>query len=128
MGSVPVPIRRRSAVIISTEVDNRDQFPATSRYKAARYFQRSIPGLGKFIEQESWIPPDIEKSDDDLFTKVNPGEEDRLDLVALRVYGLSQLWWLIAFFNDIIDPFEGTPSGRILRYPPFDVVSTRILT
>lgn len=128
MASVPVPVRRRSKSLTSVEVENRDQYPATSRYKSVRYFQRGIPGIGKNIEAESWEPPALEKTDKDLYTTVKPGEEGRLDLVALRVYRLQQLWWVIAVFNDIIDPFEEAAVGRVLRYPPFDSVATNILT
>jgi len=114
-------------VISSEEVDNRDEYVATSRYRNSRYFQRKIPGVGQRIEPETWMPPEIPLSDDDLYTKVRAGEEGRLDLIALRVYRLEGLWWVIAFANDIIDPFEEVTVERVLRYPPFDTVATRVL-
>lgn len=128
MPTVPVPIRRRSSLINSTEVDNRDEFVPTSRYKDARYFQRTLPDIGRRIEPETWTPPSIPRSDNDLYTKVFAGEEGRLDLIALRVYRLEGLWWVIAFANDIIDPFEEVTVNRELRYPPFDTVATTILS
>jgi len=30
---------------------------------------------------------------------------DRLDLLANRLYGTPTLWWFILLFNDIVDPF-----------------------
>jgi len=128
MAGVPVPVIRRSSVLRSSEVENRDLYPATSRYRSVKYFQRDTPSVGSYVEAESWYPTEIPKSQTDLFTKVKSGEEGRLDLVALRVYGLPQLWWVIAFANDVIDPFEEITVNRVLRYPPIDYVSTNILT
>jgi len=33
-------------------------------------------------------------------------EEDNLDALALKHYSDLDLWWVIALYNDIIDPFE----------------------
>lgn len=113
--------------LLNEEVDNRDTFPATSRYKGHRYFKREIRRNVLRVEPETWQPPDIEPSATDLQTQVKPGEEGRLDLVARRVYGNEQLWWVIAFINDIIDPFNEVTVGRKLRFPPFDIVATNVL-
>lgn len=127
MAGIPVPVKRRSLSISSEEVENRDDYLPSSRYKDAKYFQRKVPGVGQRLEPETWTPPAIAPSDQDLFTKVKSGEVGRLDLIALRVYRLSSLWWVIAYANDIIDPFEEVTVDRILRYPPFDLVATRVL-
>lgn len=123
-----VDIDRRTR--INEEVENVDPYPATSRYRNTRYFKRRVRGLNGFeevVEQETWVPPEIEPSQDDLSTTVEAGEIGRLDLVALRVYNNASLWWVIAFANDIIDPFEETTSGRVLRYPPFETVASAVL-
>lgn len=112
---------------VDTEVVNHDRFPASSRYKNARYYQRSIPGIGLRIEPETWTPPVISQHVDDLQTKVAPGEEGRLDLIALRVYRLESLWWVLAYANDIIDPFEEVTVDRVLTYPTFERVASTIL-
>lgn len=125
---VPVPVRRRTSYINSTEVDNRDEFISTSRYKNTKYYRRTIPNIGQVIEPETWVPPEIPKTANDLYTKVKPGEEGRLDLIAFRVYRLEGLWWVIAFMNDIIDPFEEVTVNRELRYPPFETVATQVLS
>jgi len=110
------------------EVENSDLAPPTSRYKEQRYFQRSIRGIGKRIEPELWNPEDILASDQDEFTEVGPGEVGRLDLVSARVYnGIEQLWWVIAYANGIIDPFEEVVSGLKLRYPPYSWIASNIL-
>lgn len=128
MAGVPVPVRRRTSFINSTEVDNRDEYVPTSRYKNTKYFRRTIPNIGQQLEPETWNPPSISQSADDLFTKVQPGEEGRLDLISYRVYRLEELWWVIAFVNDIIDPFEDIVVDRKLRYPRFEVVATLVLS
>lgn len=125
---VPVPVRRRTSFIDSMEVDNRDEFVPSSRYKNAKYFRRTIPNIGQRLEPETWTPPSIPVSDNDLFTEIQAGEVGRLDLVASRVYRLEGLWWVIAFANDIIDPFEEATVGRKLRYPPFETVATAVLS
>lgn len=127
MASIPVPIPRRSKVLPSDEVENRDRYPATSRYKNAKYFKRVLPSIGKRIEPETWVPPGISPSPSDLSTEIRSGEEGRLDLVSQRVYNIDSLWWVIAYVNDIIDPFEEATVGRRLRYPPFDVVASLVL-
>ncbi len=111
---------------MSVEVENRDRYPATSRYRNSRYYRREIQRNEFQIEPETWNPFSIPETAEDKYTKVQPGEEGRLDLISLRVYRTSALWWVIAFANDIIDPF-GVVSQDTLRYPPFDFVASNIL-
>lgn len=42
-------------------------------------------------------------------------ENDRWDIISQRFYGTFELWWLIALFNDIIDPFEKIQTGEVLK-------------
>lgn len=44
-------------------------------------------------------------------------EEGRLDLVANRVYGDSTLFWVIGYYNEIVDPFS-IKRGDVLKIPP----------
>ncbi len=123
-----VDIDRRTR--LNERVENTDPYPPTSRHKDSRYFKRRIQGLTaieEVVEQETWVPPDIPISQNDLSTKVEAGEIGRLDLVALRVYNNEKLWWVIAFVNDIVDPFEEITAGRKLRYPPFETVASVVL-
>ncbi len=112
---------------MSKQVTNSDSYPSTSRYKKARYYRREIRRGVFRIEPETWYPDDIPETGDDKYTEVKPGEVGRLDLISLRVYRTESLWWVIAFANDIIDPFEEVVSGLKLRYPTFDYVATTIL-
>lgn len=114
--------------ILVKEVDNKDSYSSTSRYKSHRYFERDIPGIGTRTEPETWRPRAIPTRGDDLFTEVGAGEVGRLDLVSLRVYKTGSLWWVIAFANKIIDPFSEVTSGLVLRYPTFENVVSTLLT
>lgn len=122
-----IPVKQEIKVIESNLVDNRDDYVPTSRYKNARYYQRDIPGIGKRVEPETWQPPDIAESVDDLFVEVRSGEEGRLGIISERVYRVASLWWVIAYVNNIVDPFEEVTVGRVLRYPTFDRVTSLVL-
>ena len=113
--------------LLNVEIDNRDNSPQTSRYRNSRYFKREIRRNVFFIEPDTWVPPTIPVSPSDLVTKVGSGEGARLDLVSLRVYGTDRLWWVLAYANNIIDPFQDVVEGMVLKYPPFSVVVSRIL-
>lgn len=128
MAIIPTANSRRKRYVSSEEIDNRDQYPATSRYKGSRYFNRKSYGVPSTVEPETWSPPEILPSPNDRFTTVKAGEVGRLDLISARVYGTDKLWWVIAYINDIIDPIEGTYVNRELRYPPFDTVASQILS
>lgn len=45
--------------------------------------------------------------------EIAPG--DRWDLLANKWYGSPNLWWVIAIFNNVIDPFEQLQSGNVLK-------------
>lgn len=113
---------------INLEVENNEGYPSTSRYKDDRFFKRTIKGIGIRVETDPWTPPSIEPDATDLVTKVKAGEEGRLDLISARVYRTDSLWWLLAYFNDIEDPFEEVAAGMEIRYPNFDRVAANVLS
>jgi hypothetical protein len=41
----------------------------------------------------------------------------RLDLVSQSVYGVPDLWWVLARVNGILDPMVGVSLGTQLRIP-----------
>jgi nucleoid-associated protein YgaU len=45
-------------------------------------------------------------------------EGEQLWHIAFAEYGNGLLWWAIADFNDIHDPFTEVASGRTLLIPP----------
>ena len=57
---------------------------------------------------------DITPQPDDIFHTVQDG--DRIDLIAYRYLGRSDLWWVICDYNDLFFPLE-LRVGMVLRVP-----------
>jgi hypothetical protein len=53
---------------------------------------------------------------DQIFT-IDKTTEGRLDLIAHAFLSDSNLWWVIAQYNAILDPFGEITIGRTLRIP-----------
>lgn len=53
----------------------------------------------------------------DVLYTVPPSGEGRLDLLSQYQYGTTELWWVIALVNNIVDPFVGSAVGDVLRIP-----------
>jgi hypothetical protein len=43
--------------------------------------------------------------------------EGRIDLIASVFYNEPRLWWLLAQFNNILDPLTEVTAGRVLLIP-----------
>lgn len=41
--------------------------------------------------------------------------DDWWDNISSNVYGTPYLWWVVALFNDVINPFEGLDEGQNLK-------------
>ena len=54
------------------------------------------------------------KTDVKYYQELIVAEGDRWDLLSYRNYGTTELWWLIAIFNNVVDPFETMQVGQIL--------------
>ena len=50
---------------------------------------------------------------DTYVTKTN----DQWTLISHHFYGSVDLWWFVCKFNNIVDPSEVIPSGKILKIP-----------
>ncbi len=61
------------------------------------------------------IIPNIPLSDSDIFINPKPGE--RLDLLAHKFYGNSNLWWIIAKANELTNGTIGLSTEKKLRIP-----------
>lgn len=59
--------------------------------------------------------PNIPLSDDDQF--VYPVVGDRLDTIAQKYYGDSNLWWIIAKANEISKGQIGLDPEKLIRIP-----------
>ena len=42
--------------------------------------------------------------------------ENRIDLIANRIYGETQLWWVLMEYNGLLDP-EDIPANTMIAYP-----------
>lgn len=49
------------------------------------------------------------------FTHHKVNETDWLDGIAKKYYGSETLWWVIALFNDIYNPFEDLEPGQTIN-------------
>tara|TARA_B100000035_G_C20503627_1_gene337939 strand:- start:55 stop:336 length:282 start_codon:yes stop_codon:yes gene_type:complete len=63
----------------------------------------------------STIVRGIPLSDSDLF--IFPLDGDRLDILAQRYYGDSNLWWIIAKANNVADGTFGLDPEKRIRIP-----------
>lgn len=70
---------------------------------------------GKGLVYHSQLLPYIEPTDSDILIVTE--EEDRLDLLAYQFYGDSQLWWVIATYNNLTDIDTKLEPGLQLRIP-----------
>lgn len=69
--------------------------------------------------------PDLEE---DRFFEVEQPFAHRPDLISLKFYGTEQLYWIIAYANDMVDAFAETHVGRRLRIPDRENVFESILS
>lgn len=42
-------------------------------------------------------------------------EGDRWDILAYKLYGTPFLWWTIAIFNNVVDPFQTMEPGTKIK-------------
>lgn len=75
-----------------------NQFAYTSRYTSVPYFydtiaKREVYGIGTQMSKDTpWVAHKIKQG-------------DTLESLSLKYYNNPTYWWIIAYFNDIIDPF-----------------------
>lgn len=51
-------------------------------------------------------------------------EDDWFDNISYKFYKTPNLWWVVATFNNITNPFEGLVAGQIIRVLNFNNVYT----
>ncbi len=71
---------------------------------------------------EWWERTKFQISEDDDRYVVERTTAGRLDLIAYAFYDDTHLWWFIAQYNAILDPFAEIVEGRVLRIPKKDRV------
>ena len=80
---------------------------------------------GKGLVYNSQLLPYIEPSDSDILIVTE--EEDRLDLLANQFYGDSELWWVIATYNNLTDIDIKLEPGLQLRIPNNPAIVTEVI-
>lgn len=65
---------------------------------------------------ESYEELKLPERADDHYHQVQPGEENRLDLISYKYYGTPLLYWVIAEASGLDDP-QNVPAGITLRIP-----------
>jgi hypothetical protein len=66
---------------------------------------------------EWWERAVFELDTSDSTFVIDKATVGRLDLIAAATLNDSHLWWLIAQYNAILDPYAEITIGRILRIP-----------
>lgn len=75
-----------------------NQYDYTSRYTGVPYYydtlnEKEIYGIGSNLKKDtSWLAHSVK-------------QDDTLDSLALHYYNNPSFWWIIAYFNNIQDPF-----------------------
>jgi hypothetical protein len=94
-----------------------------SRYNGIRLLLTD----GHIPIQETWDALDIPELEVDRYFEVTQEFAHRPDLISRKFYGTEQLYWVIAYVNDMVDAFAETYTGRRLRIPDRENVFETIL-
>lgn len=91
--------------------ENNSVFRRESRYVSGGSTEVNSKAL------EWWDRSIISDADDDVAYVVEKKFAGRLDLIAAVYLDNSRLWWLIAQYNNILDPFSEITEGTLLYIP-----------
>jgi hypothetical protein len=77
---------------------------------------------------EWWERYTFPTSSSDIQYIVENRYANRLDLISAIFYGEPRYAWVIAQYNNILDPFTEVSAGRILILPSFDRLNALVGT
>lgn len=102
---------------------------ATNKNSLYNRYSRYVGGgttetANNFIEW--WERSIFEFADTDINYTVENFFEGRLDQISEMFFGEPRFWWVIAQYNNIIDPIGEIYAGRILRIPDKSRLSTML--
>jgi len=106
---------------------NNLQSPSSLDNKYSRYVQGGTTSSNA-IGLDWWERRILPKDDSDLIYYVENAYEHRIDLISEAFYGDGRYWWVIAQFNDLIDPYSEVVAGRLLVLPTQSRLFTEILS
>ena len=90
---------------IDTTYDSKDRFDLA---KILEYSDNFDPLTSYFIKELKNLPK--------YGTWVIQSEEKRSDVLAYKIYGDTQFWWVVLYYNDLIDNDE-LETGMNIDYP-----------
>lgn len=87
-------------------------------------FLKRAPMRGLYLDINNL--PRIPKSRGDTVYEIEPKYENRPDLLAAKLYGSVQLWWVFALRNPdlLVDPLEDFTSGKEIFLPTQQTINT----
>lgn len=62
-------------------------------------------------------PLSLEQSSDDIFVNLTQDDARRPDIISQKAYNTTDLWWVIAEYNNISDPLFQLTAGLTIRIP-----------
>jgi hypothetical protein len=74
-----------------------------------------------------WSRTILEKDDSDITYVVENTYEGRLDLIAAIFYNEPRYWWILAQYNNILDPFSEVKAGTLILIPSKERLPLMIL-
>ena len=85
-------------------------FNYLSRYTTVPFYfdtlkNRNVFGIGTNLKKDT------------EFVAYKVKQSDNLDLLALKYYNNPSFWWVIAYFNDIMDALTPLTVGTIIKIP-----------
>lgn len=89
-------------------------FDHISRYRGLRQVTHVADTPNRFVTLET--PNPFQTHSTVLYYEVLPSEENRLDLIAYKLFGDPTYSWILAYFNQIGDGYS-VRSGQKLIYP-----------
>jgi len=63
-------------------------------------------------------------NNESLFDYYTVKEDDWLDNISTQFYKTPYLWWIVAVFNNIINPYEELEEGKVLRVLKYNNIYT----
>lgn len=91
----------------------------SSRYKSGRMYNISDGTNVKHIVLDRKLAAFDNRVDYKFYTVV---AGDTLDAISKKFYNNEGYWWVIADFNDIINPFDDLKPGMRILIPNFSSV------
>ena len=94
-------------------------------------FSRYVGGGNTEVSKsriEWWDRIVFDSDPSDIVYVVERHYENRLDLISTLFYGESRWWWVIAQFNNILNPVDEIVEGRVLTIPNKSRLQTMLLT